>query len=168
MSGSARSLIATAMLFGALALPHALAAQMMALRFARVVDGTGRVVPNGTILVEGDRIVRVLAANEAAPRDAKVVDLRRYSAIPGLIDVHTHMTYTFDDQPGATLSRPVPRTPARTAELLRRNAMKTLETGVTTVRDLGASSYVDIAMRDSINAGAYPGPRMFVAGYGLS
>src|SRR6266545_2579795 len=88
--------------------------QIKALRFARVVDGTGRVIQNGTVIVDGDRVVRVAAANEAVPAGAEVVDLRRYSAIPGLIDVHTHMTYVFDAAPGVTLSRQPPRTPART------------------------------------------------------
>src|ERR1043166_4240231 len=113
------------------ALSGAAGAQVKALRFARVVDGTGRVIPQGTVLVEGDRVTRVLGANDRLPDGAQVIDLRRYSAIPGLIDVHTHMTYTFDAQPGATLARPAPRTPERTTELLRQNLMKTLETGVT-------------------------------------
>jgi len=59
------------------------------------------------------------------------------------------------------------RMPAVTVFLAQENARKTLEAGVTTVRDLGASEYMDIAMRDLINRGAMLGPRMFVSGYGL-
>ena len=97
-----------------------------------------------------------------------MIDLTRYTGIPGLIDVHTHMTYYWD---GAAGTRPWEqldeRMPAVTVFLAQENARKTLETGVTTVRDLGASDYTDIAMRDLINRGAMVGPRMFVSGYGL-
>ena len=93
--------------------------------------------------------------------------LRRYTGIPGLIDAHTHITYFWDRQPG---TRPLGqrRRPAVTVFLAQDNARRTLETGVTTVRDLGASNETDFAMRDLINMGAMIGPRMFVAGQGLS
>ena len=148
--------------------PMSAGAQMKALRFRTVVDGKGAVIRDGTILIEGDRISRILTARESAPPNAEVIDLRRLTAIPGLIDVHTHMTYYWDQAPGTTPFRQPARPPERTVALARENARKTLETGVTTVRDLGASSYTDIALRDSINHGAAVGPRMFVAGYGLS
>src|SRR6185436_19426000 len=86
----------------------------------------------------------------------------------GLIDVHTHMTYYWDRAPG---TKPLgqPRRPAGvTVVLAAENARRTLETGVTTVRDLGASNETDYAMRDLINIGKMVGPRMFVAGQGLS
>ena len=85
-----------------------------------------------------------------------------------MIDLHTHMTYFWDRTPG---TRPLnqPRRPAGvTTVLAAENARKTLDTGVTTVRDLGASGDVDYAMRDLINMGKMVGPRMFVAGQGLS
>jgi imidazolonepropionase-like amidohydrolase len=77
------------------------------------------------------------------------------------------MTYYWGREPG---TRPLGqvRLPAVTVFLAQANARKTLETGVTTVRDLGAQDYNDIAMRELINSGAMPGPRMFVCGYGLS
>ncbi|MBC8089162.1 MAG: amidohydrolase family protein, partial [Phycisphaerae bacterium] len=101
----------------------------------------------------------------AIPAGAQVVDLRRYTAIPGLIDVHTHMTY-WRDKSNPTAGSP--RAKDSVVMVAAENARKTLETGVTTVRDLGASNYTDVAMRDSINKGVMVGPRMFVAGYGLS
>jgi imidazolonepropionase-like amidohydrolase len=90
------------------------------------------------------------------------IDLTRFYAIPGLIDAHTHMTYNLNE-PVAQAGRG-----AATVFLSQGNARKTLETGVTTVRNLGASDYADIAMRDLINNGLMVGPRMFVSGYGLT
>ena len=143
------------------------AQQIKALKFASVVDGSGRVVQQGVVVVDGDKVVRVLGPRDALPPNAQVVDLTRYTAIPGLIDLHTHMTYYWDSTSGTDPWRQPPRTPEQTVQLARANAMKTLETGVTSVRDLGASNYTDIALRDSINKGGWIGPRMFVAGYGL-
>jgi len=144
-----------------------LGAQVKALRFASVIDGTGRVIPNGVVIVDGDKVARIAGPKDALPAGAQVMDLSRYTAIPGMIDAHTHMTYAWDPASGTDPWRQPPRAPAEVSRLQRFNALHTLEAGVTTVRDLGASNYVDIAIRDSINAGAFPGPRMFVAGYGL-
>jgi imidazolonepropionase-like amidohydrolase len=150
------------------ALPATARAQIKALRFGAVVDGKGGVVRDATIVVDGDRILRVAPGRDPLPRNAQVIDLRRYTAIPGLIDVHTHMTYYWDPASGTTPFRQPARTPAQTLALARETARKTLETGVTTVRALGATSYTDVALRDSINRGAVVGPRMYVAGFGLS
>ncbi len=141
-----------------------------ALRFGRLVDGKGKVWTDAIVLVRGDRITYIGTDAAQIPPDAEVIDLRRFTAIPGLIDVHTHMTYFWDQAPG---SRPWAqqgsgRPPAVTVFLAQENARKTLETGVTSVRDLGSSDYNDIAMRTLITRGAIPGPRMFVSGYGLS
>jgi imidazolonepropionase-like amidohydrolase len=142
-------------------------AQMKALRFAAVVDGDGRVVPNGVVIVDGDKVARVIGPRDAIPPGAQVTDLSRFTAIPGMIDAHTHMTYAWDPASGTDPWRQPQRAPAEVSRLQRLNALHTLETGVTTVRDLGAGNYVDIAIRDSINQGAFVGPRMFVAGSGL-
>ncbi|MGA8143012.1 MAG: amidohydrolase family protein [Candidatus Acidiferrales bacterium] len=140
-----------------------------ALRFGKVVDGKGKVWSDAIVIVRGDRIAEITTDAAKIPAGAVVTDLRRYTAIPGLIDVHTHMTYYWDqssnvhpfDQQSGT------RLPAVTVYLAQENARRTLEAGVTTVRDLGANDWDDIAMRDLINRGAMVGPRMFVAGYGL-
>jgi len=145
----------------------AASAQTKALRFAAVVDGSGRVIPNGVVIVDGDKITRVIGPRDAIPAGAQVTDLSRFTAIPGMIDAHTHMTYAWDPASGTDPWRQPQRAPAEVSRLQRLNALHTLETGVTTVRDLGAGNYVDIAIRDSINRGAFPGPRMFVAGSGL-
>src|ERR1700731_3506314 len=140
-----------------------------ALRFGKLVDGKGKVLQDAIVLVRGDRISDVITDPSRIPAGAEVIDLRRYTAIPGMIDVHTHLTFYWDqtskvhpfDQLGA------PRLPAVSVFLAQENARRTLEAGVTTVRDLGASDWDDIAMRDLINRGAMVGPRMFVAGYGI-
>ena len=142
-------------------------AQTKALKFAAVVDGTGRVIPNGVVIVDGDKIARVLGARDALPAGVQTIDLSHYTAIPGMIDVHTHMTYYWDPTSGTDPWRQAPRPPEQTVQLAKTNALHTLEAGVTTVRDLGASNYTDIALRDSINKAGWIGPRMFVAGFGL-
>jgi imidazolonepropionase-like amidohydrolase len=97
-----------------------------------------------------------------------VIDLRRYTGIPGMIDVHTHMTYYWDGAPGTTpWQQQGARNTAVTVYLAQENARRTLETGVTAVRDLGSRDFGDVAMRDLIARGAMVGPRMFVAGHGL-
>lgn len=141
-----------------------LPAQVKAIRFGKVWDGT-RVIDSATVLVEKDRI-KAIGANLAIPPDAQVIDLTRYTGIPGLIDVHTHMTYFWDPSRGTPQSQ-ANRPAAAIVFLSQQNAHKTLETGVTTVRNLGAGDYADIAMRDLINQGYMTGPRMFVSGYGL-
>jgi imidazolonepropionase-like amidohydrolase len=141
-------------------------AQTQAIRFGRLWDGS-RLITDAVVIVEGDRIVRVESGAAAMPKGVEAMDLRRYTGIPGLIDVHTHMTYYWDRRPG---TRPLgqKRRPAETVYLAQGNTRRTLETGVTTVRDLGASNENDLAMRDLINMGAMVGPRMFVSGQGLS
>jgi imidazolonepropionase-like amidohydrolase len=138
-----------------------------ALRFGRVWDGT-QLVARAVIVIDGDRVVSVGTDARAIPAGAETIDLSQYTAIPGLIDLHTHMTYYWDGTPGTRpLGQPA-RDPAETVKLAEANARRTLETGVTTVRDLGASRGTDLAMRDLINSGRMVGPRMFVAGQGIS
>jgi imidazolonepropionase-like amidohydrolase len=140
-----------------------------ALRFGKLVDGKGKVWNDAIVLVRGDRIVDIFTDAAKIPAGAEVIDLRHYTAIPGLIDVHTHITFYWDQTskvyPFEQLN--TPRLPAVSVFLAQENARRTLEAGVTSVRDLGSSDWDDIAMRDLINRGAMIGPRMFVAGYGI-
>jgi imidazolonepropionase-like amidohydrolase len=140
----------------------------LAIRFGTLVDGQGQALTDAVVVVRGDRVASVGTGNAAVPQDAEAIDLRRFTGIPGLIDAHTHMTYYYDPASGGSPLRQPRNLPAVTVFLAQENARKTLETGVTTVRDLGASDYSDIALRTLINRGAIVGPRMFVCGYGLS
>ena len=137
-----------------------------AVRVGKLWDGS-RVVDRALILIENGRVKSVMAGDPAPPAGAEVIDWSRYYALPGFIDVHTHMTYFWDRRPGTPVSG-AQRSAAETVFMAGDNARRTLETGVTTVRDLGASDYTDIAMRNLINNGYMVGPRMFVSGYGIS
>jgi imidazolonepropionase-like amidohydrolase len=135
-------------------------------RFGRLWDGT-KIVTDAVVTVEGDRIASVGSGNAAVAKGAEVIDLRRYTGLPGLIDLHTHITYYWDRKPG-TRPRGQRRLPAVTVFLAQENARRSLETGVTTVRDLNAGNDMDLAMRELIASGAMAGPRIFASGPGLS
>jgi len=138
------------------------------IRFGRLIDGKGKMLDNAVVVVDGERITSVGTGAAAIAKDATVIDLTRYTGIPGLIDAHTHLTYFYDSRAGGRpWAQVVDRHPAITVLLAQESARHALECGVTTVRDLGALDYSDVAMRDLISRGAMTGPRMFVSGYGL-
>src|SRR5258705_3921083 len=139
-----------------------------AVRFGRLWDGKGKLWTNAIVIVEGDRIRSVTTDALAIPAGAETIDLSKFTGLPGLIDVHTHMTMYTGETPGEPMLKQLTSNPPPVEVFLaRKGAMRTLEAGVTTVRDLGADQYMDIAMRDLINRGEMIGPRMFVCGYGL-
>jgi imidazolonepropionase-like amidohydrolase len=117
-----------------------------------------------TIIVTGDRITAI-APTASTPKQSgdTEIDLTRYTVMPGLIDVHTHLTMATNFDPYFELSM----TPAKEAIIGVENAKVTLEAGFTTVRNVGANDYTDVALRDEINAGHIPGPHMQVSGPAL-
>jgi len=122
---------------------------------------TGRILENQIILIEGDRIKQVgSAADVKIPAGAQVVDLSDKTVLPGLIDCHTHLTFDPDQNGYEALGISVPRQALTGAK----NARITLEAGFTTVRNVGAGGYSDIALRDAINAGDVIGPRIDASG----
>lgn len=147
----------------------AAAAAVTALRFGKLWDGS-KVVTDAVVVVEGERVKAVGSGNASVPPGAKVHDLSKYYAVPGLIDAHTHITYWAEatPRPGVRpLQASMGLSTAVRVFMAQENARKSLEAGFTTVRDLGAQEYADVAMRDLINRGAMLGPRVFAAGYGI-
>lgn len=137
------------------------------IRAGRLWDGS-KTILNATVIMENGKIASVGTGRVNAPAGATEIDLSKYTVIPGLVDLHTHVTYYWDQAPGTRPLGQARRTAAQTAELSAANAMKTLETGVTTVRDLGASGGADYLMREAIATGRMTGPRLIVAGAGVS
>ena len=121
----------------------------------------GALAAGQCILVTDDRISRVETCT-ATPDGAQRVDWSGLTVLPGLIDLHTHLA---DAGQSADLAAPIKTSPAATALIGAQNALTTLRAGFTTVRDVGTyRGLTDVALRDAINAGTVPGPRMFVAG----
>ena len=142
---------------------------LKAVKFGKLWDARGKLWTNAIVLIEDDKIKSVTANPSDIPLHAQIIDLSKYTGLPGLIDVHTHMTFYTDETPGQPMLKQLTANPpAVEVFLARKGALRTLEAGVTTVRDLGADQYMDIAMRDLINHGEMIGPRMFVCGYGLT
>ena len=127
-----------------------------------VLDGEVR--SGQVIVIQDDRIVRVAdAADVQIPANAVLVDLSGYTVLPGLIDMHDHLTgdHRFHGYKGLGISLP------RETLYGVLNARKTLNAGFTTVRNVGASGYSDVALRDAINDGEIDGPRIRVSGPAL-
>jgi imidazolonepropionase-like amidohydrolase len=135
------------------------------LRAGHVLDvRTGKEAAGQTIVVVGDRIAAI-SPTSSTPLSAgdKEVDLTGMTLMPGLIDVHTHLTMETNFDPYYELTM----TPAKEAIIGVFNAKTTLEAGFTSVRNVGANAFTDVALRDEINLGNVPGPHMQVSGPAL-
>lgn len=131
------------------------------IKAARLFDGTSdKLIKPGVIVVAGNKI---RSMGGSAPSNATVIDLGDATLLPGFIDAHTHLTVDFDpDYNGARL-RGAERTIPEQAIRATSNARKTLMAGFTTVRDVGSRDFLDVGLRNSINSGVVPGPRMLVS-----
>jgi imidazolonepropionase-like amidohydrolase len=162
MPGAIVHRLACSCLFLALAGPGA-AQETTVLRAARLLDITaGRIVRPAVVVVRGDRIERV---GGAAPAAARVIDLGDVTLLPGLIDLHTHLTGDLSSPDW--LTEAVRGTPARWALRGAANARTTLRAGFTTVRDVGAGGFADVALMRAIDAGFVPGPRIYPSGHAI-
>lgn len=137
------------------------------LKAARVIDtAAGAVREKQAILVEGDKIKSIGPAAEIAktlPPDTRTIDLGNATILPGLIDCHTHVT----SQPQNYYDDIFRRSPIDVAVTAHVYARRTLEAGFTTIRDVGAEEFVDLALRNAINAGKVVGPRILGSGVAL-
>lgn len=138
---------------------------LTAIRAGHLVDvAAGKVVTDQVIVIADDRIREVGPASSVKiPEHATVIDLSDSTVLPGLVDTHTHLTSDPTEPPYHGYGISLPRVALKGAA----NARATLLAGVTTVRDVGATGFTDIALRDAINDGDVIGPRMFVSGPAL-
>ena len=151
-----------ALLFGLASVAAAAQPEVVAVKAGRLIDSrAGAVVPNAVIVIEGGK-VKAAGASVAIPAGAKVIDLSGYTVLPGLIDCHTHLVADASDADPLTELK---SSAAKRAFESVPNARVTLEAGFTTVRDVGSyRAFVDVALRDAIAKGYFPGPHMYVAG----
>jgi imidazolonepropionase-like amidohydrolase len=142
------------------------APETIVLKAAHVFDSTGTALKDGvTVVVRGDRIVSV--GTTAPPAGVRVIDLGDATLLPGFIDAHTHLTLEFTDNYYQFVHDELLRFPAEAALYAAVHARRTLEAGFTTVRNVGADDFVDIGLRNAINAGVTTGPRMLTAAHGI-
>ncbi|RXE98505.1 amidohydrolase family protein [Pseudoalteromonas sp. PS5] len=125
---------------------------------------SGKLISPATVVVEDNKITSVGKSNRKAyPKDAEVIDLSGHTLLPGLFDMHVHLTSDAHVHGYKRLQRTAPRAAITGV----RNAKRTLDAGFTSVRNLGAAGYADIALRDAIIDGDVPGPRVNAAGPSL-
>jgi len=130
------------------------------LKASRLIDGkSDRPITNAVVVIQGDKVVQV-GSGILIPSGAQVIDLKDATLLPGLIDCHDHLTFSPENSGYGALGISVPQQTLIGVV----NARKTLEAGFTTVRNVAANGYTDVALRDAINEGDVPGPRLMVSG----
>jgi imidazolonepropionase-like amidohydrolase len=136
---------------------------MMATAFVDgpVFVGDGRVLEHATVLVEGEKIVKVAEGNVDIPKDAQKIPLEGQMLLPGFIDSHIHICFDCSPDP---MTSAASESPTVTALKAANSARQTLLAGVTTIRDMGGKDGIDLGLREAINSGLIPGPRMIVSG----
>jgi imidazolonepropionase-like amidohydrolase len=137
-----------------------------AVRAGVLIDGTGAPpVENAVILIVEGRITSV-GSDVSIPAGARIIDLSDQTVLPGFIDAHSHLTYPLTGSPGWETALAL-RSEADFALIGAQHAREVLESGFTSAREVGASHFADVALRNAINEGRVPGPRMQVAAHAL-
>jgi imidazolonepropionase-like amidohydrolase len=135
-----------------------------ALRCGKLLDvKTGQLLADQIVVFDEQGKIKAVGSAPAIPSAVKPIDLSGLTCLPGLIDVHTHLTADPGDTGYKGLGVSVPRE----AIIGAKNAARTARAGFTTVRNVGAGNFTDVALRDGINEGGIPGPRMIVSGPAL-
>ena len=139
----------------------------LAIVCGRLIDGMSREARAVTTVVVREGRIESVRPGERTPRDLPHLDLREYTCLPGLIDMHTHVTETSEDT--ADMSVYLRRTPEEQAALSSKHARETLLAGFTTIRNVGNyQAWTDRDLRDAINRGEVVGPRMQIVGFYLT
>jgi len=140
---------------------------VIALKAARLFDGKAKaLVANGVVVIEGDKIVDA-GSGIAIPQGAQVIELGDATLSPGFMDAHTHLTFDGSIGHKEAMLHDLQNAPAKKAFEALKYARVTVEAGFTTVRDVGAGEFIDVALRDAIASGSVVGPRMLVATKGI-
>ena len=157
-----RDRLVLASVFALVAIASPASAQDLLIRAGHVLDvEAGRMLADREILVRDGRIVSIAPPTKAVDPKIPVLDWSALTVVPGLMDMHTHLA----DETYGDPATPLRSNAARDAFIGAHNARATLQAGFTTARDVGVyRGFADVQLRDAVNAGLVPGPRMFVAG----
>lgn len=153
-----------ALMLAASAVNSAESAPPFVIKAAHLFDGrSGRLTDNGVVVVQGEKILGV----GAAPADARVIDLGDATLLPGFIDAHTHVTDELQPDYYRGFHEEMYRFPVEQSFYAALYAKRTLEAGFTTIRNVGAAEFIDVGLRNAINAGIVVGPRIITAAHSI-
>ncbi|MGD9138073.1 MAG: amidohydrolase family protein [Desulfobacterales bacterium] len=127
----------------------------------RVIVGDGRMIENATVLVENGNILKIAKNSLNIPKNTRKISLEHRTLLPGFIDAHIHICMDGSSDP---MTASLTESPTITALKAAESARRTLMAGITTVRDMGGKDGIDFGLRQAIDSGLIPGPRMLISG----